>query len=419
MKKSESNGNEKHDAIAALRLPLFRRYSLARFLLNTSIQIQSVTVAWQIYQITKQPLSLGMAGLAEAVPYILIALFGGHLADIFNRKKIITTITLLLSITSVLFFFIARNTAGILDTFGVTPVYIVIFITGLLRGIIWPAMFGFWPALLPDKKLIRNAVSWNSTLWQVSASAGPAIGGLLLTPLGISNVFLLDASLMFLSFLAYSTISYTHFKTEEKAGENVWKKITEGVRFVFKNEIIIGSISLDLFAVFFGGAVALLPAVCSDILHVGSFEFGLLKAATGVGTMITTLTIAFIPLHRNAGRILMWAVFGFALCIIGFGLSSLFWVSFVLLLLSGAFDGISVVIRGSIMQLYTPENMKGRVSAVNNIFIGSSNELGAFESGLTAQWLGVARSIILGGLISAGVVGYTAVRAKKLRDLHL
>jgi MFS family permease len=411
----------KHDAVSALRIAMFRRYSGARFLLNASIQIQSVTVAWQIYQITKQPLSLGLAGLAEAIPYLLIALYGGHLADILNRKKIITTVTFLLGCTSVCFYLVSGNTAHIIDRFHEWPIYFVIFITGLLRGLIWPAMFGFWPTLIPDHGILKNAVTWNSTLWQLSASIGPAVGGLLLAPLGVSNVFLLDASMLFLSFFIYKTIPYTHNPVIEESDEkeSLVKKISEGIRFVFKNELIIGSISLDLFAVFFGGAVALLPAICNDVLHVGSFEFGLLKAATGIGTMLTTLTIAFIPLQRNAGKILLWAVFGFALCIIGFGLSTIFLASFILLFLSGAFDGISVVIRGSIMQMYTPAHMKGRVSAVNNIFIGSSNELGAFESGIMAQWFGVRPSIIIGGLISCVVVAVTSVKAKKLRTLKL
>ncbi len=410
---------EKHDALASLRIPNFRRYSVARFLLNSSIQIQSVTVAWQIYQITKQPLSLGMAGLAEAIPYILIALYGGHLADILNRKKIITAVCLCLALTSSLFYFISRDTGQVLTTFGVAPIFIVIFITGLLRGVIWPAMFGFWPTLVTDKNNIKNAVTWNSSLWQLSAAIGPALGGLLIQPLGISNVFLIDAALLFFSFLIYKTIPYQHVIHEVNKDEGLWKKVTEGVRFVFRNELIIGSISLDLFAVFFGGAVALLPAICHDILHVGSFEFGLLKAATGIGTMITTLTLAFVPLQKNAGKVLLWAVGGFALCIIGFGFSTFFWLSFILLFLSGAFDGISVVIRGSIMQLYTPTNMKGRVSSVNNIFIGSSNELGAFESGLMAQWMGIGPSIIFGGVVSLMVVSFTAIKAKKLRTLNL
>ncbi len=409
----------KHDAIAAFRIPHFRRYSVARFLLNASIQIQTVTVGWQIYQITKDPLSLGVAGLAEAIPYILIALYGGHLADLLNRKKIITTVCFCLAISSSIFFLISKDTFGVLSSFGVYPIYLIIFITGLLRGLIWPAMFGFWPTLVKDKTIIRNAVTWNSTLWQLSASIGPAIGGLLLQPLGVSNVFLIDASLLFCSFLYYKTIPYSHIPVPIAGDMGLWNKISQGIQYVFKNEIIIGSISLDLFAVFFGGAVALLPAICIDVLHVGSFEFGLLKAATGVGTMLTTLTLAFIPLQKNAGKVLLWAVGGFALCIIGFGFSSVFWISFALLLLSGAFDGISVVIRGSIMQIYTPENMKGRVSAVNNIFIGSSNELGAFESGLMAKWLGIGPSIIFGGLVSFGIVVFTAVKAKKLRELNL
>jgi MFS family permease len=409
----------RHDAIAALRIPHFRRYSLARFLLNASIQIQSVNVAWQIYQHTRQPLSLGMAGLAEAVPYILIALYGGHLADILNRKKIILAICLGLSICSGIFYLISKDTFHVLTSFGVLPVYLIIFVTGILRGLIWPAMFGFWPTLVKDKRHIKNAVTWNSTLWQLSAFLGPALGGLLLQPLGVSTVFLIDAVLLLGSFLIYQTIPYQHTDERRPDDEGPWKKIREGIRFVFKNELIIGSISLDLFAVFFGGAIALLPAICEDVLHVGSFEFGLLKAATGVGTMITTLTLAFIPLQKNAGRVLLWAVGGFAACIIGFGFSSIFWLSFALLFLSGAFDGVSVVIRGSIMQLFTPEKMKGRVSAVNNIFIGSSNELGAFESGLMAQWLGIAPSIVLGGVISMAVVIFTASRARKLRDLSL
>lgn len=407
-----------HDPYAALRNKEFTIFLAARFLLNFSIHIQSVIVGWQVYQITNDPFSLGLIGLAEAIPAIGIALFGGHMADTFNRKSIILWCALVLFGCSFSLYFVSLGVGDFLYTWGVWAIYVIIFISGISRGIMGPAIFSFWPQIINNKSVYSNAVTWNSTIWQISATAGPAVGGLLIAPLGIAASYAVDASLIIISMGLFAFISSKPMP-EKTAHDTVWSNLTAGLKFVFANEIILSTITLDLFAVLFGGAVALLPVYAKDILHVGAFEFGLLKAAMGVGSVATALILAYIPIKKFAGKKLLFAIGGFGFCMILFGISNIFWLSFVLLIFAGICDGVSVVIRGTLMQLYTPDNMKGRVSAVNNIFIGSSNEIGAFESGLAAKMLGVVNSVVVGGVVSILIVCGTALKAKKLRELEL
>jgi len=263
-----------------------------------------------------------------------------------------------------------------------------------------------------------NAVTWNSTVWQISATAGPAIGGLLIAPLGITVSYLADAALVAISIALFSLIANKPDPIRNKV-DSIWVNITAGLRFVFNHQIILSTITLDLFAVLFGGAVALLPVFAKDILHVGAFEFGLLKASMGLGAVSVALLLAYNPIRKNAGIKLFWAVAGFGMAMIIFGLSTYFWLSLIILLFAGMMDGVSVVIRGTLMQLHTPNEMKGRVSAVNNIFIGSSNEIGAFESGLAAKFLGVVNSVVIGGIISIVVVIAMALKSEKLRKLQM
>jgi len=377
--------------------------------------VQEVVVGWQIYQITNDPFSLGLVGLAEAIPAIGIALLGGHIADTFNRKRIIQWMVGLLFLCSVSLFIVSKY--DLLHGSQVAPLYAIIFISGIARGMLGPALFSFWPQLIKDKTVFTNAITWNTTLWQIAATMGPAFGGLIIAPFGIANSYIIDLGLMAMSLISFSLIS-SQVMPERKI-EDMWENLTSGIKFVFSNQVILGAMTLDLFAVLFGGAVALLPVFAKDILHVGAFEFGLLKAAIPVGSIITAMALAYYPIKKNAGKIMMWAVAGFGICMIGFGLSTYLWLSVAILLLSGIFDGISVVIRGTLIQTLTPDHMKGRVSAVNNIFIGSSNEIGAFESGATAKFMGVIPSVVFGGCMSLLVVGVTALKARKMRELDL
>ena len=401
---------------AAMRIPDFRRFISARFCITLAIQIQAVVVGWQVYEITKDPLSLGLIGLAEAIPSIAVSLYAGHVADVMSRKRIIlvTVATLVFCSGSLLTF--TTNPGSFILEYGVFPIYAVIFISGIARGFITPAIFSFMPQLVP-RDLYQNAISWNSTLWEMASIGGPPLGGLLYGFFGITTAYAVDVALTCIGLaLVISVADRPLPPTSDEQG--IVEKIKAGLQFVFRSRIILSAISLDLFAVLFGGAVALLPIFADEVLHVGEVGFGVLRAAPGVGALLTALYLTYHPIRRHMGVILLVAVAGFGVCMIGFALSTNFWMSMGMLAISGAFDSVSVIIRGTLLQTLTPENMKGRVSAVNNIFIGSSNEIGAFESGVAARLLGVIPSVIFGGVMTLVVVATTAWKAPELRKLQ-
>lgn len=406
----------KHDPFAALRFKEFRFYIAARFFLTTAVNFQAVCVGWQIYEITKDPLSLGLIGLAEAIPYIMIALFAGYVVDHYDRRKILLTAISVLVISSISLFYFSMNLEDAAVK-SVLPIYILIFITGLARGFISPSMFAIMSQLVP-KNLFGNSSTWNSTVWQIGAVGGPALGGFVYGFLGVAKAYLLNTFLFTLAFLFFSLITAREVIKSEKA-EGLRKSLTAGIKFVFGNQLLLSALSLDLFAVFFGGAVALLPMFADQILMVGPKGLGILRSAPAFGAMLMAIILAYHPLKENAGKKLLYAVALFGVCIVGFGLSTNFYVSLVFLALSGAFDNISVVIRTTIVQMQTPDNMRGRVSSVNSIFIGSSNEIGAFESGFAAKLLGLVPSVIFGGTMTMLVTGITARFAPKLRKLNL
>jgi MFS family permease len=303
--------------------------------------------------------------------------------------------------------------------FGVIPIYSVIFVSGIARGFLTPALFAFMPQLIP-RELYSNAITWNSTLWETAAMGGPAVGGFLYGFLGIQASYIADAALMIAGLTLAFAVNNKPLPPESDE-QGIVEKIKAGLRFVFRNQIILGAISLDLFAVLFGGAVALLPIFAKDILHAGPAALGLLRASPSVGALAMAFYITHSPIRKNMGMTLLYCVGGFGVCMILFALSETFWLSMALLVMSGMFDCVSVIIRGTLLQTLTPENMKGRVSAVNHIFIGSSNEIGMFESGVTARLLGVVRSVIFGGcmtLVSVGVIGTFARSLRKLQRLQ-
>jgi len=413
---SQESFPKKHDPFEALRIPEFSYFIFARFFLTLAIQMQSVIYMWQIYALTKDVLFLGYAGLAEAIPSILIALFSGHIADIIDRKRIILIAGLGLAITAIAFSWLSSGSVISDHHFGTLPIFGLIACIGIIRGFLGPT-FPAWMAQIVPRSHYTNAATWNSTIWHIGFIAGNTIGGLLCM-FALSNAYITVFITILLSLVFVLLIKPKSLPLKEKK-ESLQESLTVGLRFVFNNKIILGALSLDLFAVLFGGAVALLPAFSDKILHVGSMGFGILKAAPAGGAVITAFLMAYIPQKKNAGRNLLLAITGFGVATILFALSENFYLSVFFLFLTGAFDNVSVVIRHSILQLMTPDHMRGRVSAVNSIFIGSSNEIGGFESGVAARLMGLVPSVIFGGAMTIGIVFITARIAPSIRKLNL
>jgi MFS family permease len=405
------------DAYAALRIKDYRRFIIARVTLTFAIQIQAVIVGWQVYELTHDALALGMIGLAEAIPYLCIALFAGHFADIINRKKIILFAGSIYLLCAVLLLLISTQLNQILMHFGVTPIFVIIFITGLARGFISPAQNAFSAQLVP-RELYGNASTWNSMLWQTAAITGPAFGGLVYAFLGIGSAYSFVIFFSALSWIFFSMVDNKPMPDKTKE-ENIWQSLSTGLKFVFNHQIILSAISLDMIAVFFGGAVSILPIFADKILHTGAEGLGMLRAAPAVGALIMSFVQAHNPPFKNAGRNLLVCVFGFGVTTILFAISQNLYLAFSLLLLGGMFDNVSVIIRSTILQLFTPDEMRGRVSSINGIFIGSSNELGSFESGVAAKLLGLIPSIIFGGSMTLITVTITGFIAPKLRRLKM
>ena len=379
--------------------------------------MQSVIVGWQIYSITQNVLWLGFIGLTEVIPQISISLFAGHYIDLYNRRKIINYTTLLLILGAVILLIFSSNAAYFFGKFGVLPIFITIFLTGLARGILSPAQVALMGQLVP-RNLLANAATWNSANWQMAAVMGPAIGGLVYGFRGIVPAYSLVLALYTLSFFMIMFVKTGRHEVAETA-EGVFVRIQSGISFVFKTPELLGAFTLDMFAVLFGGAVAMLPVFASDILHVGPQGLGLLRACPAIGAAFMAFILMFRPPMRDTGKILFICVIGFGICMIGFALSTSFILSGLLLILSGAFDNVSVVIRATILQLFTPDEMRGRVASVNSIFIGSSNELGAFESGVAAKLMGLVPSVVFGGIMTLAVVFTTIKVNKPLRKLSL
>lgn len=406
-------------AFTAIRNRNFRYFLGYRFFMTMATMMQSVIVSWHMYFLTKNVIWLGLIGLVEVLPQISISLFAGHYVDLWDRKKIVRYTTLLLLLGSAILTLYSIEAFHSYEHLGIWPMFITIFLTGLSRGILMPANSALIGQLV-DKKHYANAATWSSANWQVAAVMGPAIGGLIY---GFSSISVAYGSVFAIFLVSLWMISRAEIKhiarSVETSEEDIFSRIREGIRFVMKSPELLGAFSLDMFAVLFGGAVALLPVFASDILHVGPQGLGFLRACPALGAIFMSFYLMFNPPVRNSGHTLLLAVSAFGLCMIGFAFSHSFWLSALLLLLSGLFDNVSVVIRGTILQLYTPEHMRGRVASVNSIFIGSSNELGAFESGMTAKLMGLIPSVAFGGAMTLVVVATTAKINPVLRRLSL
>jgi MFS family permease len=404
---------DRHDPYVSLRNPNFRWYVASLLAVTLGTQIQATVVAWQVYALTKDPLSLGLVGLAEALPFIGAALYAGHVADRHDRKRL-SLFALAVQAGCGLALLILTVQGKSLLTTSVWPVYAVVSVSGLARSFLQPARTALGAEIVP-RETYANAVTWRSSLWQFGAVAGPALGGVIYGFSGPRLAYIVEVILCAIAFVLFARIAYTRLPLvadDRGIGEN----LTMGIRFLVTQPELLGAQLLDLFSVLFGGAPALLPIFASDILHVGPQGLGVLRAAPAAGAVLVSVFLIHRRIRR-AGPTLFFCVAAFGLSWILFALSRSFWLSLALLVAGGMVDNVSVIIRSTLLTLRTPPHMLGRVSAVNQIFIGSSNEIGSFESGVAAKLLGTVRSVVFGGLITLGVVGVTAWKIPRLRKL--
>jgi MFS family permease len=385
-----------------------------RMLAMLAYQIIGVTVGWHVYEITRDPWALGLIGLAEVIPYFCFALFAGYAVDHLPRRKLGMAACLGLGATAVLLGGVA---SGVVPASGTLLIYAAIALGGVVRAFFAPVNMSLLARVLRREQFARGA-GVGSVNMQMALVIGPALGGVLVATSGKTAAYLVAAAFALLAAIAVITIRVTEPPPPAERAP-IFKSIGEGLRFVFNHQIVLGAQALDMFSVLFGGAVALLPAFISEILHAGPEALGILRAAPAAGAVLVGVWLTRNPPQRHAGRLLLCVVAGFGVCIIGFALSKSFWLSALMLMLSGMCDGVSVVLRSTILQLATPDHLRGRVSSINGIFIGSSNELGAFESGLAARLLGLVPSVVFGGCMTLLVVGATALLAPKLRRLDL
>lgn len=398
---------------APLRNRDFRLLMGFRILTILSYQTVAVTVGWHVYELTRDPWMLGLIGLAEVLPYFCVAPFAGYLVDSLPRRRLGAFAAACLAITPLLLMAIA---AAWWNPPGTVAIYAAIALTGCVRAFLGPVYNALFARVLPREQYVRGA-SLGSIVFQAGLVTGPAIGGLLVGWCGKPAAYGLAAV-----FAACAAVAMLRLRVSEPPRQlqraPVFASIAEGARFVFGHQVLLGALALDMFAVMFGGAISLAPAFIAEILHYGPEGLGILRAAPALGAVAVGIWLARRPLDRNAGRILLLSVVGFGLCMIGFGLSTAFWLSAAFLLLSGVCDGVSVVTRSTIMQLATPDHMRGRVSSINGLFVGSSNEIGAFYAGSMARLLGLVPAVVLGGCVTMGVAAATAWRAPRLRRLH-
>ena len=408
------------DTYASLRIPEFRYFVMNSFLITVTLLIQEVILGYELYKITHDPLALGLVGLAEALPFIALSLFGGHLADRRDKKRILQWSLLVILLGSVILYLVFQPTivSGLSQTARLATIYGVLMLIGTAKGFYSPASSSLKPFLVP-RALYANSATWSSSFWQAGAIVGPGVAGFLYNWVGLDNTLIVVIGLLAVCFLLITIIKRKPVPVNDAPVLGFRESLTEGFRFVFKTQIVLYAISLDLFSVLFGGVVAILPVYAEDILKVGAEGLGFLRAAPSVGAVLTMAFMTKYPPTHNAWRNMLLAVAGFGIATIVFSVSTNFYLSLIMLALTGAFDSVSVIIRQTILQIFPPDHMRGRVAAVNGIFVSSSNEIGAFESGLMARLLGTVPSVLLGGAVTLGVVAYVYTKSKALLSVRL
>jgi len=409
---------DKKDNFAALRFVEYRNYVISRFFFIIVLTMQATIISWKVYELTRDTFSIGMLGLVEFAPAFLLAFYSGYVIDKGDKRNLLLYSMMGNAVLTAILCFITSKYALINypQTWILFIIFFVVFGIGMLRPFTGPTSFALVSQLVP-KQHLANATMWNSGSWQVAAVTGPALAGLMYGLAGITYAFYLMLGMMGIALTGLYLVKNKPILYQARE-ESIVESVKQGFRFVWRSKEVLGAMSLDLFAVLFGGATALLPAFADKILHIGAQGLGLLRASPALGGVTVLLLLAFRPLHRHQGKIMLASVAGFGLCIIIFGFSRLFWLSFFALFASGILDGISVIVRSTILQLKTPDNMKGRVASLNSIFIMSSNELGSFESGVTSRLMGNVAAVVFGGCMTIGVVVYTWLKAPSLRKLE-
>jgi MFS family permease len=415
----EEDSQLKPDSFAALRYKDFRSYLGMRFFFTFAYQMQTTVLGFYIYEITHSKMAIAYIGLSEAIPAVGLALYGGYIADKYEKRKLLLLVFVGVLFSSLVMFFVTlKSMGGYIHYSWILPtLYVMIFCNGISRAFFGPAIFTVYANSVP-REIYPNASTWSSTSWQLASILGPFAGGFIYALAGgiTGNFVVIIIFLLITLVLIYRLRAYPPTFVPK---EDVWVSLREGIHFVFKNKMMIGALSLDLFSVFFGGVVALLPVYAQDILHVGAQGFGIMRMTSSIGAALTMIVmVRFSPLNKP-WRNLLIAVLGFGVCIIGFGLSRSLLLTLLFLFGQGAFDSVSVIIRGTLVQLLTPDHMRGRVSAVNSMFIGSSNEIGDFESGVAAKLLGTVPAVLFGGTMTLLIVTITYFKTKSLLPLKI
>jgi MFS family permease len=410
---------EKLDPYAALRFKEFNFFLIIRFILVFGWSMQFIIVEWEVYSLTKDPLSLGLIGLVEVIPAISTALFAGHIVDQREKKMLFVQCITAFLLVAIGYYFI--TSPYVYDNYEnsqiLIGIYILVFLGGFIRAFIGPTIFSL-VALIVPKRVYPNAATWSSSTWQLAVVLGPAFAGFSIAWIGVHNSMGIVLATIVIGLLLIGFIKKKPI-LNPKIGEPIFQSLKAGLNFVYKTKAILVALTLDMVAVLFGGAIALLPIYAQDILNVGSEGFGILRAAPAVGSVLMMVASAHIPFTVNAGKKLLLAIFCFGISIIVFGVSDIFWLSVFALFMYGLTDGVSMIIRQTILQLKTPDEFRGRVASVNSIFVGSSNELGAFESGATAKLMGTVPAVVFGGVMTILTVGFTAIKFPKFRSLDL
>jgi MFS family permease len=403
---------------AAVKIIEYRHLLFGRFFFVMGLRMMGTLVGWWVYSLTNDPFAIGLIGLSEVIPAISFALYAGHVIDLSEKRRLILRgVFLYFFAVLVLIFLSSRFTSNHLSNHWIAIcIYSVIFCTGIIRSFLGP-VFSVLIAYIVPKSNLQNATTWNQGTYLSAAVTGHALGGFLIAAINITGTLIFIGVLLMTAIIFLVRIKQKP-SLNTKGEQTRWNSVKEALKFVFTTKELLGAISLDLFAVLFGGAVAMVPVYARDILKVGAQGFGFLNAASDMGSIFIVVLLTLFPLRYKQGRKLLFAVAGFGTCIIIFALSKLFWLSFTALLIGGMVDGVSVVIRGTIMQLKTPDNMRGRVMSVNSMFINSSNELGQFESGVAAKLLGIVPSVVFGGCMTLAVVAVTWLKAPSLRKME-
>ncbi len=403
---------------ASVKIVEYRNLLAGRLLFIMGLRMMGTLVGWWIYNLTDDPFAIGLIGLAEVIPAISLALYAGHIIDQTEKRKMILRGVLLYGICAGVLLFLSSSTSDhqLNNQQIAYVIYFVIFCTGIIRAFTGP-VFSVMVALIVPRNKLQNATTWSQGTWLTASVLGHAIGGLLIAYIGNTGTLIAICSLIIIAFIILFNLK-PKIPVEGAKEKPTLESVKEGLRFVFKTKEVLGALTLDLFAVLFGGAVAMVPVYARDILKSGPLGFGWLNAATDIGAILVVIVLTLFPMKRQQGRKLFFAVAGFGICIIVFAVSKVYLISFIALLIAGMVDGVSVVIRGTILQLKTPDPMRGRVMSVSSMFINSSNELGQFESGVTSKLMGVVPSVIFGGCMTLIVVIITWFKAPSLKKME-